>query len=259
MDKELVIVVPTERAAYEVVEALKALDIEGSIELYSSTVVTKEADGTVTVKDTRHLHVPWGTVLGMSTGALLGLVGGPVGVAVGVAIGGSVGLTGDLAYTGYTGEFVYDFVSRLQPGSYAVCASVWEDWTVPVDVAVAPWSAVVMRQATEEVVANQLRADDQALKDEWAHFEVEVAQAKSDAKAKLEAQREALRAKQAAQRDRLRARATKLQGSWDAKIASVKHKISVANAEAKARHQHHAEKLARFSAEQKQAFRELFS
>jgi transcriptional regulator with GAF, ATPase, and Fis domain len=83
--------------------------------------------------------------------------------------------------------------------------------------------------------------------------------AKSDAKAKLEAQREALRAKQAAQRDRLRTRATKLQDSWEAKIASVKHKASVAKAEAKARHQHHAEKLARFSAEQKQSFRELFS
>jgi len=260
MDKELVIIVSTEHAAYEVVKALNALDTEGSIELYSSSVVTKDADGAVTVKDTRHLHaVPWGTVLGMSTGALIGLVGGPVGVAMGAAIGGSVGLTGDLAYSGFTGDFVYDVVSGLQPGNYAVCASVWEDWTMPVDVAVAPWSASVMRQSTEEAAANQIRADDQALKDEWAHFEAEVAQAKSDAKAKLEAQRAALHAKQTAQRERLRARATKLQDAWAAKLSSMEHKAAAGKAEAKARHQQHADKLARFSAAQKQAFRDLFA
>jgi len=259
MDKELVIIVPTEQAAYEVVKALNALDTEGSIELYSATVVAKATDGAVTVKDTGHLHVAWGTVLGMSSGALIGLLGGPVGVAVGAAIGGSVGLTGDLAYSGFTGDFIFDVISQLRPGSHAVCASVWEDWTAPVDVAVAPWSAAVMRQATDEIAANQIRADDQALKDEWAHFEAEVAQANSDAKAKLEAQRDALRAKQRTQRERLRARATKLQDSWEAKIASVKHKTSAAKAEAKARHESHAEKLARFSAAQKQSFRELFA
>lgn len=259
MYKELIIIVPTEAAAYEVVKALKALDSEGSIELYASTVVTKTTDGAVTVKDTRHLHVPWGTVLGTSTGVLIGLLGGPLGAAMGAALGGTIGLTGDLAYSGFTGDFVYDATSRLQPGSHAVCASVWEDWTVPVDVAVAPWSATVMRQSTEEIAAGQIRAENQALKDEWAHFEAEVAQAKSDAKAKLEAQRAALRAKQTAQRDRLRARASKLQDSWEAKIASVKDKASAAQLEAKARHQHHAEKLARFTAEQKQSFRELFA
>ncbi len=41
MDKEIVIVVPTEDAAYRVVQALGALDDEGSIELYASAVVTK--------------------------------------------------------------------------------------------------------------------------------------------------------------------------------------------------------------------------
>ena len=259
MDKELVIIVQNEEAALAVVNALEGLDREGSIELYASTVVTKATNGEVSVKDTRHRHGPWGTVLGMSSGALIGLLGGPVGVAVGAAIGGTIGLTGDLIYTGFTGDFVYDVTLQLQPGSHAVCASVWEDWTIPVDVAVAPWSTVVMRQSSEEIAANQIRAENQALKDEWAHFEAEVAQAKSDTKAKLEAMRADLRTKQAAVRDRLRTRATKLQQSWAAKIASIKEKTAAAKAEAKARHQQHADKLARFTADQKEAFRDLVS
>src|ERR1700733_13554616 len=121
MDKELVIIVPTEQAAYEVVKALELLDAEGSIELYSSTVVAKATGGAVSVKDTRQFHGPWGTVLGISTGALIGLLGGPVGVALGAAIGGTVGLTGDLAYSGYTGDFVHDVTARLQPGRPAGC------------------------------------------------------------------------------------------------------------------------------------------
>ena len=51
MDKELVILVPTEAAAYEVVRSLKGLDDQGSIELYSSTVVMKTASGSLTVKE----------------------------------------------------------------------------------------------------------------------------------------------------------------------------------------------------------------
>ena len=259
MNKELVIVVPNEAAAYEVVKALRGLDDEGSIELYSSTVVVKTPGGTLTIKDKEHRRGPWGTVLGFSTGALIGLLAGPVGAAVGAAVGGAAGLGGDLAYSGFAGEFVQDVGARLQPGGHAVVASVWEDWTVPVDVAVAPFASAVSRQLTEDVVVAQIRADWQAVKEEQEHLDAEIAHATGAAKAKLEAQRNELRAKQAAQKERLHQRAAKLQESWDAKIASIEAKAASAKAEAKARHQQHVEKLSRFAAAQKGAFRDLFA
>lgn len=259
MDKEIVIVVPTEAAAYEVVKALKALDDEGSIELYSSTVVSKTAEGAMEIKDTRHLRGAWGTALGLSTGALLGLLAGPVGAAVGAAIGGAAGLGGDLAYSGFAGDFVHDVSARLQPGGHAVCASVWEDWTVPVDVAVSPFDATVFRQATDDVVVAQIRGEMQGLAEERAHLEAEIAHASGEAKAKLEARRTDLRAKQAAQRERLQKRASKLEESWEAKIASIKEKADAAKADAKTRHQRHVEKLARFAAAQKESFHQLFA
>jgi uncharacterized membrane protein len=263
VDKELVIVVPTDAAAYAVVNALKGLDSDGSIELYSSTVIAKSKDGTLTTKakETRELLAPVGTALGLSTGALIGLLAaaGPVGAAIGAAAGGAVGFGGDLAYSGFVGDFVHDVVARLQPGYYAVCASVWEDWSAPVDLAVAPFGAVVLRQPTDDIVVAQIRADVRALEEELTHLDAEIARAESDAKAKLETRRNELLAKQAAQRERLQKRANALQQSWEARIASIKRKVSDAKADAKARHEQHKEKLSRFAAQQKEAFQELFA
>lgn len=259
MDKELVIVVPTEAAAYEVVRSLKGLDDEGSIELYSATVVVKTATGSLTVKEKGHLREGWATVLGVSTGALIGLLAGPVGAAVGAAIGGAAGLGGDLAYSGFAGDFVQSVTAQLQPGGYAVVASVWEDWTVPVDVAVAPFAGAVFRQLTEDVVVAQIRSSWQTVKEEQQHIDAEILKATGDAKAKLEARRKELHAKQVAQKDRLNHRVTKLQEGWDAKIASIKEKAASSKADAKARHEMHVEKLSRFAATQKASFHDLFA
>jgi len=211
------------------------------------------------IEESRHIHPPLTAALGATTGALIGFLGGPVGAAIGAAIGGAVGLGGDLAYTGIASDFVYDVAKRLPQGGCAVIASVWEDWSVPVDVAMTPYGGVVLRQTTDDVVIAQIRADMQMLKDEEAHLEAEIAKASGEAKAKLVAQRDALRAKQIAQRERLHARANKLEAEWNARIESIKQKNKAAKAEAKQRHELHVQKLARFADQQKESFRELFA
>src|SRR5262249_19699493 len=154
-------------------------------------------------KETRDIPAPVGTALGLSTGALIGLLAGPAGAVVGAALGGVAGAGADLTYSGFAGGVVHGVLTRPKPGGYAVWASLWEDWSEPVDLAVAPLGAVVLRQTTDDLVVAQIRADTQSLKEEQAHLEAEIARAVGDAKAKLEAKRDALRAKQTAQRDRL--------------------------------------------------------
>ena len=259
MDKEIVIVVPSEVNAYEVVKALRALDDQGSIELYASTVVMKTPAGQLTVKDTHQTRGPWTAMLGMSTGALIGLLAGPVGMAAGAAIGAATGLGAELTYTGFAGDFIHGIAATLQPGGWAVCASLWEDWTIPIDVAIQPYGAVVFRQSTDDVVAAQMKADWQAMVADLAHFDAEIAQAAGEEKAKLQAKRDELRNKQAALRKRLQERAQKLQDGYNAQIATIKAKADTAKANAKARHEKRAEKLVRFAAEQKQAFHDLFA
>jgi uncharacterized membrane protein len=259
MDKNLVIVVPNEVNAYEVVKALQALDDRGSIELYASTVVMKSPDSQLSVKDSHEIDGAWAALLGMSTGALVGLLAGPVGMAAGAAIGAATGVGAELTYTGFSGDFIQAVAAQLQPGSWAVCASLWEDWTVPVDVAIQPYGAVVFRQATDDDVVAQMKADWQTTKDDLAHLEAELAHTAGEEKAKLEAKRDELRKKQAALRKKLQERAQKLQDGYNAQIAAIKAKAEKARTNAKRRHEGRVEKLTRFAAEQKQAFHELFS
>lgn len=259
MDKQLVIVVRNEVNAYEVVRALKALDDQGSIELYTSTVIMKTPEGQLIVKDSHDLRGPWAGMLGMSTGALIGLLAGPVGMVAGAAIGGVTALGADLTYTGFAGDFLHEVSAKLQPGTWAVCASLWEDWTVPVDVAVAPFGGVALRQATDDVVAAQITADWRAAKDDLAALEAELANAVGEEKAKLLAKREELRNKQAELRAKLQSRAQKLQDVYNAQLAAIKAKAEAAKTEAKVRRENRAAKLARFAAAQKQAFHALFA
>ena len=82
MDRMLVVVFDTESKAYEGKRALIPLDNEGSISVYASAVIAKNADGATTVRQGDD-QGPLGTLVGTSLGSLIGLLGGPVGLAIG--------------------------------------------------------------------------------------------------------------------------------------------------------------------------------
>ena len=258
MDRDIVIVLPTEKAAYHALRALRQLDDDGSIELHAGVVVSKDAKGAITVHDKRDENVGWGTLLGMSSGALIGLLGGPIGAMAGVAIGGGAGLAGDIAYTGFASDFIRQVGSSLNPGTTAVVAHAFEDWTVPVDTAMASFRATVFRQASVDVAKAQLKSEMRALKEEEAHIDKEIEKANSDTKAKLQKTRAELRAKQALTRANLEKHARQMEERLDAEIESIKGKVAHSKAEAKARHEEHMKKLSRFAAAQKSAFQALF-
>jgi len=99
-DKMIVVVFDNEKQAYAGFKALKDLHAEGTITLYASAVIAKDADGKVIVKEAAE-RGPLGTGVGLVAGSLLGLLGGPVGAAFG-------------AYTGSLGGVLYDLA---KPGS----------------------------------------------------------------------------------------------------------------------------------------------
>ncbi|GMV16085.1 MAG: hypothetical protein AMXMBFR56_43090 [Polyangiaceae bacterium] len=276
MDKEILVVVSSEAAAYEVVRAFEALDREGTIELHSFTVTFKADSGTFTAKEERRLRSPGTVALATSTGALLGLLGGPIalaagatagaaaaaaaaGVAVGGTMGGTAAVGGDLTYSEFASELLRPVVASLKPGSYVVAASIYEDSTGPVDAAVAPHGTVVFRQATDDVVVAGIKADWQAMNDALDRIEAEIDRSVGEEKAKLLAKRDELLMEQNAGRAALEARVRLLQESWDHEIANVKAKADAAEARAAARHAEHARKLSRFVATQKRALHDLFT
>src|SRR5260370_31974508 len=92
MDRMLVVVFDNESKAYEGKKALLQLDGEGSISAYGYAVVSKNSDGTTTVKQGDDSG-PLGTLTGTALGRLIGLLGGPAGLAIGAAARPTSGAT----------------------------------------------------------------------------------------------------------------------------------------------------------------------
>jgi uncharacterized membrane protein len=112
MEKMIVVVFDNERKAYEGAHTLVQLDVEGSIAIHAQAVIKKNADGTVTVKQTTD-EFPLGTLTGTALGSLIGLLEGPVSMAVGAGVGLLAGAAGDL----YAAAWTRSSLTMLQPCS----------------------------------------------------------------------------------------------------------------------------------------------
>jgi uncharacterized membrane protein len=258
MDKFIVAVLPNEAAAYSVRAALEDLDTQGSIELYATEVIAKKADGQL-VRVTSTEERGLGTIVGTSVGGLLGLLGGPVGLVVGAVAGGASGFATETAYSGVTGEFIANVGRSIAPGSYAVFAEAWEDWTFPVDDVVQNAGGRVVRQPIGDVVRAQMKAENDAGREEVAQLEAAIATSQGDSKAKLEAKRDEAKARHAERAAQLKQKSDDIQKNWDAKIASVQQKADKSSSDAKRRHQAIAQKLSSFVSQEKAALKQMFS
>src|SRR5208283_5317871 len=123
MERMLVVIFNDEPKTYEGSHALKQLDAEGSITIHAEAVIAKNADGTVTVKQSED-DFPIRTVGGTAIGSLIGLLEGPVGLGVGAAAGFLAGSIGDLHMAGVDAEYLDEVAAKLTPGKYAVIADV---------------------------------------------------------------------------------------------------------------------------------------
>ena len=141
MEKLLVVVFNDEPKTYEGSHALKQLDNEGSISIHAEAVIKKNADGTITIKQSED-DFPIRTVGGTAIGSLIGLLEGPVGLAVGATAGLLAGSIGDLHVAGVDAEFVDEVAATLTPGKCAVIAESarsgllrwipeWKPWAEP--------------------------------------------------------------------------------------------------------------------------------
>jgi uncharacterized membrane protein len=185
MDRMLVVIFPDESKAYEGRRALQQLDSEGSISVYAYAVLTKNADGTTSVKQENDVG-PIGTLVGTSLGSLIGVLGGPVGVAAGAAAGMAAGSTIDLDNVRVGSDFIDDVQKFLVPPNVALVAEVDEEWTTPVDTRMEAIGGNVFRRALSEVEDQLDNEDIAAMKADLAQLKAERAKVHADRKTKLE-------------------------------------------------------------------------
>jgi uncharacterized membrane protein len=186
MNKILVSTFDSEEAAFEGLSALKDLHRDGDITLYASSVIAKDADGVVSVRQEAD-RGPIGTLVGIVTGGLVGVLGGPVGIAVGAYIGGVGGLLLDLFTEGMGMDFVDEASAALTPGKAAVVADIDETWVTPVDTRLGALGGITYRRYTGEVIDEQLVRETDAARSELQRLRHELHEATGDTKANVEA------------------------------------------------------------------------
>jgi uncharacterized membrane protein len=231
MDRMLVVVFNNESKAYEGKKALLQLDSEGSISVYAYAVLTKNADGTSTVKQGDDSG-PIGTLLGTSFGSLIGLLGGPVGVAIGAATGLATGGIFDLNDARIGDDFIDDVTKVLTPNKVAVVAEIEEDWTTPVDTRMEAIGGTVFRRALADVKHTIHDENVAAMKADLAQMKAEQAKAHADRKGKLQEKINQLDSKIQAQLQKAKERREAEERQAQAKVQVLKAKAAAAKAKA---------------------------
>jgi len=232
MSKYAVVVFPDESTAYEGVRGLKALHEEGSLTLYGTAVIVKEADGSVSTKEVQD-EGPVGTALGMLTGGLVGVLAGPAGVAVGAAGGSLIGSMFDLANIGVGVEFVDLVGSKIKPGKAAVIAEIDEYWTTPLDTRMEALDGAVLRQTRVDFEDEQFSQELAALSSELEQLEAETEEASNEMEAKLEAKRAAVAQKLEETREKGRKKAEQWESEQKVKLEKLQGQAAEAKDEAK--------------------------
>jgi uncharacterized membrane protein len=221
VNKILISTFGTEQSAFEGLAALKDLHADGDITLYASSVIAKDPQGTVSVRQAADSG-PVGTLVGMVTGGLIGLLGGPAGVAVGAYVGGFGGLMYDLINAGLSGDVVDDIAASLAPGKVAVVADIDETWVTPVDARLGAIGGTTFRQYPGEVVDDQLTRDAETASKELEQLDAELRETSGEARANVEAAIAQQRAKLDALVARIEKRLADRKAEFEAKLGTLR-------------------------------------
>ena len=175
MSKFAVVVFEDEKKAYEGLHALQELHAEGSLTVWGTDVLRRDAERRVSIVK-RDDQGPLGTGLGMLAGGLVGLFGGPVGAVVGMAVGATAGGVGDLVHLGVSEEFLAAVERDLAPGKFAVIAEIDEEWVVPLDSRMEELGAKVVREERLAFAEDALEKRANARKARFAQLKAEFDQ-----------------------------------------------------------------------------------
>jgi uncharacterized membrane protein len=229
----IVVVFDNETKAYEASRALNELDAEGSIAIHAESVVSKQANGTVSVKQADG-DFPIRTLGGTAIGSLIGLLGGPVGVAVGAGTGAIAGSFGDLYVAGVDADFLSEVTSMLIPGTHAVVADISEEWVTPVDTRMEALNGIIFRTTRSAFEQDQRAKDEAVLRAEIGQMKAEHARAKAERKAKLQAKIDQLNAKLQQKLDQAKQRSEQIKRETAAKVEALQKKAAKSQGEVKA-------------------------
>jgi uncharacterized membrane protein len=177
-----------ESQAIEASHKMIELESLGDITVYEKVIVKKEANGEVTVLQTNTTEGVR-TLSGMAIGTLVGALAGPVGVLAGMATGTLIGTLFEADYFDFSDDFGSKVVDRLQPGTVAIIAEVYEDDPAFLDNTLAPLDVTISRSDVDyvhgEFIDNQIEEIDEEIAAERASIKSAVGSEKSKIQQKI--------------------------------------------------------------------------
>jgi uncharacterized membrane protein len=145
--------------AYAALTTLKELAEQGRLGVDAATVVVRDANGQIVVKDRAGSFEYAGAASGGMLGLLLGIIGGPLGVLIGGTYGLMVGSLFDLDDVERTESVLSEISASVRPGHTALLAQVTEQSAEVVDTAMARLGGTVLRRPVADVEAEIAAAE----------------------------------------------------------------------------------------------------
>jgi uncharacterized membrane protein len=145
--------------AYAALTTLKELGEQGRLGVDAATVVVRDANGQIVVKDRAGSFEYAGAASGGMLGLLLGIIGGPLGVLIGGTYGLMVGSLFDLDDVERTESVLSEISASVRPGHTALLAQVTEQSAEVVDTAMARLGGTVLRRPVADVEAEIAAAE----------------------------------------------------------------------------------------------------
>jgi uncharacterized membrane protein len=148
-----------EKAADEVLDALKAVKKEKLIGIKDAAILRRDAKNKIHIKDVRDVGGGKGAVAGAVIGTGIALLTGGVGIVLSGAAGALVGgLTAKNVDMGLSNKRLKEMGEALKPGTSAIIAVVEHTWVRDLEEALAAEGAQVMTEALKADISAQLEA-----------------------------------------------------------------------------------------------------
>ena len=184
MTNLIVISFKNESQAIDASHKLIELESLGDITVYEKVILKKDAAGKSTAiqSDTSE---GLRTLSGAALGSLIGAIAGPVGMLAGMIAGTLTGATLESNYYDFAEDFKSKVLNRVQPGTVAIIAEVYEDSPDFVDNAVAPFSATIFRSDVDYVYDEYVDDQIEELDEEIAAERARIKSAADSEKSKI--------------------------------------------------------------------------
>ena len=146
---------------------LNEMESYGDITVYEKVIVKKDYNGETSIiqSDTSD---GVRTLSGMAIGSLVGAIAGPVGLLVGMLTGTLVGAVAESDYFDFSDDFGRKVTDRLQPGTVAILAEVFEESPAIIDNAFKSLGATTVFRSDvdyvyDDYIDEQVEESDEAI------------------------------------------------------------------------------------------------